>query len=145
MQVFLFNIANSRLRRYSSGVITEGSYGKTVFKFNFNTHDWDSVTTKIATFSYHGENYPKPLDKNNMCIVPEEVLHKGAFKVSVSGDGILTNNVRVPVEEKEVSNPSTYDEIIKLIETHTHEQYIEEQEIEEIIPDVFDAGKIIEP
>lgn len=33
-----------------------------------------------------------------MCRVPEEVLHEGYFLVSVQdGQGLLTNNVRVPV------------------------------------------------
>ena len=96
MQVFLFNIANSRLRRYSSGVIYEGTYPNTIFKFNFNTPDWDLVSTKTVVFSYRGKNYPEALDENNMCKVPEEVLHEGYFLISV--DGIMpTNQVRIPV------------------------------------------------
>lgn len=98
MQIFVFNCANSRLRRYSSGLIYAGSYPNTVFKFNFNTPDWEISPTKTAVFSYHGKNYPEPLDENNMCRVPEEVLHEGYFIVSVQdGQGLLTNNVRVPV------------------------------------------------
>ncbi len=98
MQIFVFNIANSRLRRYTSGVIYANSYGKTTFKFNFNTPDWDMVTTKTAVFSCHGNNYHEPLDENNMCKVPKEVLHEGYFLVSVQdGQGLLTNHVRVPV------------------------------------------------
>ena len=97
MQIFLFNIANSRLRRYSSGVIYENTHPNTVFKFNFNTPDWDLVPTKTAVFSYHGKNYPEPLNENNMCKVPEEVLHEGYFLVSVQGGSTPTNTVRVPV------------------------------------------------
>lgn len=97
MQIFLFNIANSRLRRYSSGVIYEDTYPNTIFKFNFNTPDWDLVPTKTAVFSYHGKNYREPLDENNMCRVPEEVLHEGYFLVSVEGGAIPTNTIRVPV------------------------------------------------
>lgn len=98
MQVFLFNIADSRLRRYSSGVIYEGTYPKTIFKFNFNTPDWDISPVKTAVFSYRGENYREPLDENNMCKVPEEVLYEGYFQISVEdGQGLLTNRVRVPV------------------------------------------------
>ena len=97
MQIFLFNIANSRLRRYSSGVIYEGTYPNTIFKFNFNTPDWDLVSTKTAVFSCHGNNYHEPLDENNMCRVPEEVLHEGYFQVSVQGLDSPTNMVRVPV------------------------------------------------
>lgn len=93
-----FNIANQRLRRYTSGVIYAGTYGKTIFHFNFNTPDWDTSPTKTAVFSYRGNNYPEPLDENNMCRVPEEVLYEGYFLVSVhDGQGLLTNNVRVPV------------------------------------------------
>ena len=97
MQIFLFNIANSRLRRYSSGVIYEGTYPNTIFKFNFNTPDWDLVTTKTAVFSYHGKNYQEPLDENNMCRVPAEVLREGYFLVSVYGNGSPTNAIRIPV------------------------------------------------
>jgi hypothetical protein len=96
--ICILNVANSRLRRYSSGVIYEKTYPNTVFKFNFNTPDWDISPTKTAVFSYRGKNYPEPLDENNMCRVPKEVLHEGYFLVSVQdGRGLLTNNVRVPV------------------------------------------------
>lgn len=98
MQIFIYNCANSRLRRYTSGLIYAGSYPNTIFKFNFNTPDWDISPTKTAVFSYRGRNYPEPLDENNMCRVPEEVLREGYFIVSVQdGHGLLTNNVRVPV------------------------------------------------
>ena len=96
MQIFTFNCNSQRLRRYSSGVIYAGSYPNTVFHFNFNTPDWNSVT-KTAVFSYHGKNYPEPLDEHNMCRVPEEVLHEGYFLVSVQGLDAPTNMVRVPV------------------------------------------------
>jgi hypothetical protein len=98
VQIFVFNLANSRLRRYTSGLIYANSYPNTVFKFNFNTPDWDISPTKTAVFSYRGKNYPEPLDENNMCRVPEEVLHEGYFLVSVQdGRGLITNNIRVPV------------------------------------------------
>jgi hypothetical protein len=98
VQIFVWNCSSQRLRRYSSGLIYANSYGKTIFHFNFNTPDWDISPTKTAVFSYRGRNYPEPLDENNMCRVPEEVLHEGYFLVSVQdGRGLLTNNVRVPV------------------------------------------------
>lgn len=98
MQIFVFNCANQRLRRYTSGLIYADSYPNTIFKFNFNTPDWDLVPTKTAVFSCRGKNYPEPLDENNMCKVPKEVLHEGYFLVSVEdGRGLLTNKVRVPV------------------------------------------------
>ena len=96
--IFTFNCANQRLRRYTSGIIYAGSYGKTIFHFNFNTPDWDISPTKTAVFSYRGKNYREPLDENSMCRVPEEVLHEGYFLVSVeNGIGLLTNKVRIPV------------------------------------------------
>ena len=97
MNIFVFNLSNQRLRRFTSGVIYANSYGKTIFKFNFNTPDWDLVPTKTAVFSYRGKNYPEPLDENNMCKVPKEVLHEGYFLVSVQGLDAPTNMVRVPV------------------------------------------------
>lgn len=98
MQIFLWNCNAQRLRRYSSGVIYAGSYPKTIFKFNFNTPEWDISPIKTAVFSYRGRNYPEPLDENNMCKVPEEVLREGYFLVSVQdGRGLMTNTVRVPV------------------------------------------------
>lgn len=97
MQIFVFNCANQRLRRFTSGVIYADSYPNTVFKFNFNTPDWDLASVKTAVFSCHGKNYQEPLDENNMCRVPEEVLHEGYFLVSVQGGSAPTNIVRVPV------------------------------------------------
>lgn len=98
MQIFTWNCNAQRLRRYTSGVIYAGSYPNTIFKFNFNTPDWETSPTKTAVFSYRGKNYPESLDENNMCRVPEEVLYEGYFQISVQdGRGLLTNNVRVPV------------------------------------------------
>ena len=97
MNIFVFNISNSRCRRYTSGVIYADSYPNTVFKFNFNTPDWDLVPTKTAVFSYRGNNHSEPLDENNMCKVPKEVLHEGYFQVSVYGNAVPTNMVRIPV------------------------------------------------
>ena len=96
MNIITFNLSNQRLRRFTSGLIYADSYPNTIFHFNFNTPDWNSVT-KIAVFSYHGKNYQEPLDENNMCKVPEEVLHEGYFLVSVYGNGTPTNSIRVPV------------------------------------------------
>ena len=98
MQIFIFNLANSRMRRFTSGIIYAGSYPNTIFKFNFNTPDWDISLTKTAVFSYRGKNHREPLDENNMCRVPKEVLYEGYFLVSMEDSmGLLTNKVRVPV------------------------------------------------
>lgn len=98
MNIFTFNLSNQRLRRFTSGVIYANSYGKTIFHFNFNTLDWDISPTKTAVFSYRGKNYREPLDENNMCRVPKEVLYEGYFLVSIEdGRGLITNKIRVPV------------------------------------------------
>lgn len=82
-------------------MIYADSYPNTVFKFNFNTPEWNISPTKTAVFSCRGKNYPEPLDENNMCRVPEEVLHEGYFAVSVQdGRGLITNAIRVPVSPK---------------------------------------------
>lgn len=107
MQIFTFNLANQRLRRFTSGVIYADSYPNTIFKFNFNTPDWDMATTKVAVFSYRGENYQEPLDENNMCRVPAEVLHEGYFLVSVYGNDTPTNTIRIPVAESPNALPDT--------------------------------------
>lgn len=100
MYICVFNCANQRLRRYTSGVIPANSYPNIAFKFNFNTFEWDLVSTKIAVFSYRGKNYFEPLDENNMCKVPQEVLYQGYFQVSVQGDGMITNMVRIPITDE---------------------------------------------
>lgn len=98
MNIITFNLSNQRLRRYTSGLIYAGSYGKTIFHFNFNTPEWGISPTKTAVFSYRGKNYREDLDENNMCRVPEEVLFEGYFLVSVEdGRGLITNKIRVPV------------------------------------------------
>ena len=97
MQIFTFNCSNQRLRRYTSGVIYADSYPNTVFKFNFNTPDWDLIPTKTAVFSCHGKNHSEHLDENNLCKVPKEVLHEGYFLVSIEGGFSPTNKIRVPV------------------------------------------------
>ena len=104
MQIIKMSIRNQRLWRYSSGVITEGSYGYLKFEFIFKTEDWNTVATKTAVFSYKGKNYETELDENNQCYVPKEAIHDPCFKVSVYGGEIHTNMVIIPVEPKEGVN-----------------------------------------
>ena len=103
MQIFVFNCNSQRLRRFSSGVIYADSYPNTIFKFNFNTPDWDLVSTKIAVFSYRGDNYHEPLDEHNMCRVPAEVLHEGYFLVSIQSqqvDHLLLTKLSIYILKK---------------------------------------------
>lgn len=101
MQVIKMYIKNQRLWRFTSGVITEGSYGYLKFEFIFKTEDWNAVTPKTAVFSYKGKNYEAELDEYNQCYVPKEAIHDPCFKVSLYGGETHTNTVTIPVEPKE--------------------------------------------
>ncbi len=142
--VIKFSVYNQRLRRITASIIPSNAYGKLKFEFDFRTDDWDTVETKNANFSYRGENYSIELDENNQCFVPQEVLYSPSFKVSVFGGDIVTNTINIFRDEDRNIASSAYEEIIRLIDEHTHEEYIEDNEIEEILPDTFDAGRIIE-
>lgn len=99
MEIITLNCRNQRLSRYNSGVVASNSYGYLKIKVNFMTNDWSKVSTKMASFSYRGRNYPCLLDEDNMCEVPEEVIKPGTFKISVWGGGITTNTVKIEVED----------------------------------------------
>ena len=101
MQIIKFNVRNQRLTRFTSGVITEGSYSYLKFEFNFKTEDWNTIEKKIAVFSYKGEDHEQELDEYNQCYVPKEVIHDPCFKVSLYGGDIPTNTVKIPVEPQE--------------------------------------------
>ena len=116
MQVIEFNVHGPRMVRYTSGIIASNSYKYLKFQFNFRK-DWEGVGLKTANFYYRGKNYYAPLDENNQCFVPSEVLHIPEFKVSVFGGGITTNSIRIPVENsnfggEEQLPEESYGEII---------------------------------
>ena len=104
MQIIKFNVRNQRLTRFTSGIITEGSYSYLKFEFNFKTEEWNTVESKTAVFSYKGKNYEAVLDGNNQCYVPEKAIHDPCFKVSLYGGDLITNTVKIPVEPKEGFN-----------------------------------------
>ncbi len=102
VQIIKMYAKGPRLIRFTSGVITEGSYGYLKFEFIFKTEDWNVSATKTAVFSYKGKNYEVQLDAYNQCAVPKEVIHDPCFKVSLyDGNGLTTNTVKIPVEPKE--------------------------------------------
>lgn len=144
MMVIKFSIFNQRLRKITSGTIPSNAYGKLKFEFDFRTEDWNNVEVKVANFYCNGEIYPRELDKHNQCFVPQEVLCSPTFKVSVFGGDIVTNAINNFVEGNKSVSMSAYEEILKLIKEHTHDEYIEDDEIDELLPDMFDAGPIIE-
>ena len=141
-----FSVYNSRLRKVTSGIIPSNAYGKLKFEFDFRTNDWDAAETKTAKFYYNGESQLVELDGNGQCYVPKEALQSSYFKVSVFGGDMVTNAIKIPIEGfvDVGTDLNAYAEIIKLIKEHTHEEYIEEDEIDDILPDTFDAGKITE-
>lgn len=99
MLVIKMNVINQRLSRAVAGIVTEGSYGYLKFEFNFKTADWDNVDPKVAVFSYNGGNYSATLDENNQCYAPAEVIRAPYFKVAVHGGDIVTNTIKILVEE----------------------------------------------
>ena len=98
MLVIDFSVRNQRLSRFTSGVIASDSYGYLKFHFTFKTNDWESVSVKMANFSYRGRNFPILIDDDNMCLVPKEVIKIPGFAVSIFGGGITSNTVKIPVE-----------------------------------------------
>ena len=98
MLVIDFSVRNQRLSRFTSGVIASDSYGYLKFHFTFKTNDWESVSVKMANFSYRGRNLPILIDDDNMCLVPKEVIKVPGFAVSIFGGGITSNTVKIPVE-----------------------------------------------
>lgn len=107
MLVIKFSCINQRLRRITSGIIPSNAYGKLKFEFDFRTTDWDMAETKIANFYYNGENYRIELDKHNQCFVPQEVIYKPSFKVSVHGGDIVTNSIGVRVDDMDAGPGNT--------------------------------------
>lgn len=103
MEIIKLNCRNQRLSRYNSGVVASNSYGYLKVQVNFLTDDWSDVSVKMAQFSYRGRNYPRLLDENNMCEVPQEVIKPGSFKVSIFGGGITTNTVKIEVEDSGIT------------------------------------------
>lgn len=144
MIVIKFSVYNQRLRRITSSIIPLNAYGKIKFEFDFRTDNWDTIEIKTANFYYNGENQFIDLDEYNQCFVPKEVFNSQSFKISIFGGDIVTNTISISIDGNRDINPSAYEEIIKLIEEHTHEEYVEDDEIEEVLPDIFDAGEIIE-
>lgn len=147
MLIIKFSIFNQRLRRITSSPVPVSSYGKVKCEFDFRTDDWDAII-KMANFYYNGENHLINLDENNQCFVPQEALYAQSFKVSVFGGDIVTNTITIPIEGSTNIEFSAYEEIMKLIKEHTHEEYVEDDEldvaVDEALPDIFDAGPIIE-
>lgn len=105
MIVIKFSVYNQRLRRITSGIIPSNAYGKLKFEFDFRTDDWNVVETKTANFYYKGKNYRVELDENNQCYVPKQVINIPSFSVAVHGGDIVTNNVKVLIEEVKSSSP----------------------------------------
>ena len=119
MFIIQMNVSNQRLTRYTAGVVSSDSAGYLKLKFVFRTNDWESVSVKMANFSYRGRNYPVLIEDDNTCFVPKEVIKTPSFSVSVFGGGITSNIVKIPVEnsgigpcEDESISVKYYNEII---------------------------------
>lgn len=98
MHLIKFSIYNQRLRRITPGSIVPMPYGYLKCIFDFRTDDWSEIKTKKANFSYRGKNHEVDIDENNQCFVPKEVVYTPSFSVSVFGDDMVTNTIKLPVE-----------------------------------------------
>lgn len=92
-----FNVRNQSLRQYNSVVVVADSHSYLKLQFNFLTEDWASVGTKTVWLIGASRSYPVILDDNNQCYVKDTVIVPPGFGVTVSGGGITTNAVEVPV------------------------------------------------
>ncbi len=137
MMIIKFSAHNQRLRRITSGIISDNASGKLKFEFDFRTDDWDMIQTKMVNFYYKGENYAIKLDAHNQCFVPSEVIFAPSFTVSVYGGNIVTNEVNIPVDAKRKTTNDTYEELMRLIATHTHEEYVKEDDVSYILQEAF--------
>lgn len=104
MIVCKFTVKNQRLIRSNYMFVPFASYGLLKCEFKFITDDWKDIEEKTANFFYKNTNYPVVLDKNNQCYVPKEVIFSPHFKVSIFGGDIVTNCIKVYVEDTK-SNP----------------------------------------
>ena len=137
MQIVKFSVYNQRLKRITPGSIIPMPYGYLKCIFDFRTDDWSAIETKTVNFSYRGENHKVDLDANNQCYVPKEVVYAPSFNLSVFGDDMLTNAIKLPVDGEYIP---VNDNI---------EKYIDEAIANAINPsgnaiNLLDGGKIIQ-
>ena len=112
MQIIKFSCNNQRLKRLTPGSIVPVPYGYLKCIFDFRTDDWSTIKTKTVNFSYRGENHKVELDDNNQCNVPKEVIYAPSFGVSVFGDNIVTNTVKLLVEGVEIPMTQSIEKYI---------------------------------
>ena len=112
MQIIKFSVYNQRLRRITPGSIVPMPYGNLKCIFDFRTDDWSEIKNKKVNFSYRGENHQVELDENNQCYVPTEVVYVPQFTLSIFGDDMITNAIKVPVEGTEISVTQSIEQYI---------------------------------
>ena len=140
MNIIKMSIRNQRLWRYSSGVVAEGSYGYLKMEFNFKTDDWNAASNKTAIFSYKGKNYEAKLDENNQCYVRKEVIKEPYFAVSLYGDGITTNTVKIPVEHSNEIDDNTNTQSAMVFVPEISDRKILSWTIKEVTSDMAVPG-----
>ena len=86
-----------------SGLVA-GTVGYLHAKFHISDPSWDLCTIKIARFWLGDIEYAVPLDGNNVCLIPEEVLIGENIELSVlgasSGYRLETNRAKIKQEVK---------------------------------------------
>ena len=137
MQIIKFSVHNQRLRRITPGTIVPMPYGYLKCEFDFRTDDWSAIETKTVNFSYRGENHKVDLDNNNQCYIPKEVAYAPSFSLSVFGNDMITNAIKIPIDGEYIP---VNDSI---------EQYIDEAIANALSPSentvgLLDGGKVIQ-
>lgn len=107
MRTLEFRVKKQRLLKKRgcdfSGLVA-GSVGYLHAKFYISDPSWDLCTIKIARFWLEDVEHAMPLDSNNVCLIPDEVLIGKNFEVSVIGVTkdykIETNRIKIKQEVK---------------------------------------------
>lgn len=97
--MLLFIVQDKRLFRSSYGPMKKGEI---TVRFNCS-RNWDDLK-KIAVFGFNGTERAVPLDESNSCIVPENAVKGGEFRVHLAG-------ITADFEQRLISNES----IVKVI------------------------------
>ena len=112
MHLIKFSVYNQRLRRITPGSIVPMPYGYLKCEFDFRTDDWSEIKTKTVKFIYRGEHYKIDIDDNNQCYIPKEVVYAPSFSLSVFGEDMITNTVRILVDGEDVSINDSIEQYI---------------------------------
>lgn len=89
-----FDVSNQSIIRKDKFCVVAGSHNYLKAKFNFITDEWNDIETINVIFKRtYGRTYNVPLDENQECIVPCDLIDtEGSFTVSVYGGNLITTD-----------------------------------------------------